>query len=101
MADSIAGPFSNGSAFTALTVEHLDYAYDELPALKNVNLHLGEGEAVALMGRNGSGKTTLLKCIVGLLPDHNGAIAVNSSFDPQSVCGRHLPRGGLLASKPG
>ncbi|MDD2765120.1 MAG: ATP-binding cassette domain-containing protein [Opitutaceae bacterium] len=42
--------------------------------LRGVNLEVGAGEVVALMGRNGVGKTTTLKSITGVLPVRAGAI---------------------------
>ncbi len=38
------------------------------PLLNKANLHAGEGEMVALVGRNGSGKSTLLRSLLGLVP---------------------------------
>ena len=32
-------------------------------ALKDINLHIGEGERIGLMGHNGAGKSTLLKVL--------------------------------------
>jgi branched-chain amino acid transport system ATP-binding protein/urea transport system ATP-binding protein len=45
------------------------------PVLEGIDLHLDEGECVALMGRNGMGKTTLLRTIVGHLRPSAGRIA--------------------------
>jgi ABC-type multidrug transport system fused ATPase/permease subunit len=42
---------------------------DDAPALKDVNLHIGYGEHVAVVGKVGSGKTTLLHAVLGeMLP---------------------------------
>jgi len=60
----------------ALRIEGLSFDYDGAPALRGINLQVGAGELVVLMGRNGSGKTTLLKCIVGLLRPQRGQITL-------------------------
>jgi branched-chain amino acid transport system ATP-binding protein len=43
--------------------------------LEGVDLEIGEGEIVALLGRNGAGKTTTLKTILGLTPPTAGTVA--------------------------
>jgi ABC-2 type transport system ATP-binding protein len=48
--------------------------YEDLWALKDVNLEISEGETVGLLGHNGSGKSTLLKCIAGILQPTTGEI---------------------------
>ena len=42
--------------------------------LRGVNLAVGPGEIVALMGRNGVGKSTTLRSITGVVPVHAGSI---------------------------
>jgi energy-coupling factor transport system ATP-binding protein len=61
-------------------ISDLWFSYDQkgatVPreALCGINLAVGQGEFVALMGRNGSGKTTLLKHIAGLLHPDRGQV---------------------------
>ncbi len=57
-----------------LKVQNIRAYYDNLIVLKNLSVHIKEGEIVSLIGANGSGKSTLLKCIVGLLPPRQGMI---------------------------
>lgn len=57
-----------------LSLENVDARYGRAHILHGVSLHVGAGEAVALMGRNGAGKSTTLKTITGLLPPLNGTI---------------------------
>jgi len=49
-----------------LEVEHLGSHYGRIPALKGIDLHVGEGELVALVGANGAGKSTLLRALSGV-----------------------------------
>ncbi|NLB21103.1 MAG: ABC transporter ATP-binding protein [Clostridium sp.] len=55
-----------------LKLEHLSVHYGAIEALKDVTLHVNEGEIVALIGANGSGKTTTLRTISGLLKKTSG-----------------------------
>ncbi len=57
-----------------LEVERLEASYGASQALFGVDLAVGEGEVVALMGRNGMGKTTTIRAICGLTPPHGGAV---------------------------
>jgi len=51
-------------------------------ALKDINLSVYEGQAIAILGKNGSGKTTLLKCISRICFPSSGHIEVNGSIAP-------------------
>jgi urea transport system ATP-binding protein len=57
-----------------LVVKDLDVAYGDSRVLTRLNLTVGPGEVVCVMGRNGVGKTTMLKTIVGLLAPRAGSI---------------------------
>src|SRR5438105_4996521 len=57
-----------------LRVEKLSVAYGETLILRDVDLEVGQGEVVCLLGRNGVGKTTLLKSVMGLLRPRSGRV---------------------------
>lgn len=57
-----------------LKVNDIDVFYGNIHALKNISLHVEEGEIVTLIGANGAGKSTLLKTISGLLKPKRGSI---------------------------
>ncbi|MEA5119154.1 MAG: ATP-binding cassette domain-containing protein [Propionicimonas sp.] len=44
-----------------------------VPIVRDVDLEIAQGEAVAILGNNGSGKTTLMRALIGLIP-HRGEI---------------------------
>jgi simple sugar transport system ATP-binding protein len=50
--------------------------YGRVQALKNVNLTVGKGEIVGLLGDNGAGKSTLIKVLSGAVPATSGDIFV-------------------------
>ena len=57
-----------------LTITGLRASYGESLALHGIDLVVGQGETVTLLGRNGSGRATTLKAIVGLVPGVQGSI---------------------------
>jgi len=57
-----------------LEVEGLAVGYGKIAALMGVDLKVGEGELVAIIGANGAGKTTLLSAIAGLRPLRAGSV---------------------------
>lgn len=60
-----------------IKIKNLKKKFGKNEALKGINLELGVGKVIAIMGPNGSGKTTLLKCILGLVKADSGDIYVN------------------------
>ncbi|MGH3280020.1 MAG: ATP-binding cassette domain-containing protein [Trebonia sp.] len=57
-----------------LRIEHVSKRYGAVTALTDVNLRLGKGEVLGLIGDNGAGKSTLLKIICGFQPPTTGKI---------------------------
>jgi branched-chain amino acid transport system ATP-binding protein len=67
-----------------LQVERLEAAYGESRILFGIDIAVGAGEVVTLLGRNGMGKTTTIRSIFGLLKPSGGRILI----DGRDVTGR-------------
>jgi len=71
----------------SIDARHVSKSFANYVALRDVALHVGQGELVALLGPSGSGKTTLLRIIAGLdTPDPNPETSVN--VDGQDILDR-------------
>jgi branched-chain amino acid transport system ATP-binding protein len=57
-----------------IDIEDLYTGYNDVPVVRDLNLHVGAGEIVALLGPNGAGKTTTLLTTSGLNPIIKGDI---------------------------
>src|SRR5258705_3501 len=55
-----------GAPMSMLTLSNLHAFYGKSHILHGVELHVGQGEIVSLLGRNGSGRSTAVKTIMGL-----------------------------------
>ena len=66
-----------------LRLERVCAAYGPIQVLFDVDLEVGEGEIVALLGTNGAGKTTILRVISGVLP----ATAGKTTWNDESLDG--------------
>ncbi len=74
-----------------LTVRGLHHWFGDNHVLDAIDLDVGEGEILAVMGSSGGGKTTLLKCISGLLKPTEGEITVDGidvKKDPEEARSR-------------
>ncbi|MBU2992248.1 LPS export ABC transporter ATP-binding protein [Octadecabacter sp. 1_MG-2023] len=60
-----------------LQVRHLRKSYGKRVVIRDVNMELGRGEVVALLGPNGSGKTTCFYSIAGLVTPEGGHVIVD------------------------
>jgi branched-chain amino acid transport system ATP-binding protein len=60
-----------------LRLMNINTFYGEIHVLRNISLHIEEGEIVTLIGANGAGKTTLLNTISGIINARTGQIVYN------------------------
>jgi ABC-type polysaccharide/polyol phosphate transport system ATPase subunit len=56
--------------------------FDELQALRDVQVEIREGEFFGIVGRNGSGKSTLLKVLAGIYPPDCGRVEIHGRLSP-------------------
>ncbi len=95
-----------------IALENLYYAYppaeeggEAVPVLQGINLEIGRGAAVALLGRVGAGKTTLCMALNGLVPQATGGIfrgnvrvkGLNTKEHPVADLAQHV---GLVFQDP-
>ena len=72
-----------------LEIERLTAGYEEAAVLRELDLTVGEGEVVALLGANGAGKTTTLRAISGIVQPMAGTIVfAGADLAGVSVSGR-------------
>jgi branched-chain amino acid transport system ATP-binding protein len=57
-----------------LALERLTVGYDGAPVVRDLDLEVGPGEVVALLGANGAGKTTTLRAVSGLVHPLEGVV---------------------------
>ncbi len=67
-----------GGIATLLSVVNLSKSFGSLKAVDSVNLSIESGETLALVGQSGSGKTTLAKTVIGLYPEFDGIVYLES-----------------------
>jgi lipopolysaccharide export system ATP-binding protein len=74
-ASSHTTPSTGGSADAlTLAAEHLTKRYKKRAVVRDVSLHVKQGEVVGLLGPNGAGKTTTFHMIVGMIRPNEGRI---------------------------
>ncbi len=59
---------------TLIALKNITAGYENTPVLHNIDLTIGEGDFIGIIGPNGGGKTTLLRVILGLLKPYSGEI---------------------------
>lgn len=79
-----------------IEIQDLHKSFGKLQVLRGVNLSLGSGEVISVIGPNGSGKTTLIKCILGMVMPDKGSLLIDGqsilhSFDYRRKIG-YMPQ---------
>ena len=60
-----------------IEVENLNKQFDNILAVKNINVKINKGSIVGLLGPNGCGKTTTIGMILGLIKPTSGTVSIN------------------------
>jgi simple sugar transport system ATP-binding protein len=74
----------------ALEARHVGKKFGSVTALKDINLKLGKGEVLGLIGDNGAGKSTLIKILTGYYKPTSGELLVN---------GEHISLSGIADAR--
>jgi branched-chain amino acid transport system ATP-binding protein len=77
-----------------LKLSGVSAAYGSVPAISNVSIEIGEGEAVGLLGANGAGKSTTLRAISGLVRLSTGSVTF-AGTDLKSLPAYRIPELGI------
>jgi branched-chain amino acid transport system ATP-binding protein len=77
-----------------LELKGVSASYGSVPAISNVSIEIGEGEAVGLLGANGAGKSTTLRAISGLVKRSSGSVRF-AGTDLASLPAHRIPELGI------
>ena len=83
----------NGQPQPLLRLEGINTYYGQMHILQDVNLEVGDGELVCLLGGNASGKSTTLKTVLGLVPSRTGIVRFAGEDVTRHSTARRIERG--------
>jgi branched-chain amino acid transport system ATP-binding protein len=84
---------SGGDTTPLLRLEGINTYYGQMHILQDVNLEVGAGELVCLLGGNASGKSTTLKTILGLVPPRSGSVLLGGEDVTRLATAHRIVRG--------
>ena len=83
-----------------LEVRGLKVGYGQIEVVHGIDLDVGEGQCVALIGANGAGKSSTLKAICGLIPTAGGTVRLEGR-DITNMSGHAIVRAGITMCPEG
>ena len=84
---------TNGAPPTLLRLSGVNTYYGQMHILQDLDLEVGEGELVCLLGGNASGKSTTLKTILGIVQPRTGTVTFGGEDVTRYVTARRIERG--------
>jgi branched-chain amino acid transport system ATP-binding protein len=84
---------TDGRAEPLLRLRGVNTYYGQMHILQDVNLEVGAGELVCLLGGNASGKSTTLKTIIGIVPPRSGSVVLEGRDVTRYSTARRIERG--------
>ena len=82
-----------------IELDHVTFGYDiNTPVLKDISLHVREGEMLGIVGRSGAGKTTLVNLISRLYDTNEGTISIDGE-DVRNLAFQDLRRNVAMVSQ--
>jgi peptide/nickel transport system ATP-binding protein len=84
-------PDAQSAVHPKLETRELTARHHSTTVLRDVNIHVGAGECLAVVGRSGSGKTTFARCLAGLHPTFTGDVLLDGRPLPRSLRRRSRP----------
>lgn len=79
-----------------LEARDLTVSFGEIPAVRGLDLHVGRGEVMAILGRNGAGKTTTLRALAGIVRPDRGMVILNGEDVTHIPAERRVRKGIVL-----
>jgi branched-chain amino acid transport system ATP-binding protein len=93
MSEALSQPPRGTTLAPLLEVRGVTAGYGILRAINEIDISLGAGEAVGIIGHNGAGKTTLLRAIFGNIKAFSGTVSFAGESRAFSECSDSIKRG--------
>ncbi|HHT24211.1 MAG TPA: metal ABC transporter ATP-binding protein [Clostridiaceae bacterium] len=68
-----------------ITCKNLSFEYDGIPAVKNINFSVSDGDYLCVVGENGTGKSTLIKGLLRLKKPFQGEIILDNQLSADAI----------------